>query len=51
MRAVDRGVRLEGVDFALVVVDADDLVAHFGEAYVAYKRRVWMILPLPPGRE
>jgi methanethiol S-methyltransferase len=27
-----------------------DLVAHFGETYVVYRKRVWMILPLPPSR-
>ena len=26
-----------------------DMVARYGEEYLAYKRRVWMLLPLPRG--
>lgn len=27
-----------------------DLARHFGEKYLEYRRRVWMLLPLPRGR-
>ena len=33
-----------------IFLEERDLVAHFGETYVAYRRRVWMIVPLPPSR-
>lgn len=33
-----------------IFLEERDLVAHFGETYVVYRRRVWMIVPLPPSR-
>lgn len=33
-----------------IFLEERDLVAHFGETYVVYRKRVWMILPLPPSR-
>ena len=37
--------------FIGIFLEERDLVAHFGQTYIAYRRRVSMILPLPPGRE
>lgn len=36
--------------YMLVAISLEerDLVSHFGEPYVLYRQRVWMILPLPP---
>jgi protein-S-isoprenylcysteine O-methyltransferase Ste14 len=36
--------------YMLVAISLEerDLVSHFGDAYVVYRQRVWMILPLPP---
>jgi protein-S-isoprenylcysteine O-methyltransferase Ste14 len=36
--------------FLGILLEERDLVAHFGETYVRYRARVWMILPLPPRR-
>jgi protein-S-isoprenylcysteine O-methyltransferase Ste14 len=37
--------------FIGIFLEERDLVAHFGETYLVYRRRVSMIVPLPPGRE
>jgi protein-S-isoprenylcysteine O-methyltransferase Ste14 len=34
--------------FIGIFLEERDLVGYFGDAYVAYRKRVWMILPLPP---
>jgi protein-S-isoprenylcysteine O-methyltransferase Ste14 len=39
-----------GYVFIGIFLEERDLVAHFGDTYIAYRRRVSMILPLPPGR-
>lgn len=31
-----------------ISLEERDLVTHFGDTYVLYRQRVWMILPLPP---
>ena len=36
--------------FIGIFLEERDLVAHFGDTYLAYRRRVSMILPLPPGK-
>ena len=36
--------------FIGILLEERDLIAHFGGAYVAYRERVWMILPIPPRR-
>lgn len=36
--------------FIGMFLEERDLVAHFGETYIAYRRRVSMIIPLPPGK-
>lgn len=36
--------------FVGILLEERDLVAHFGESYVVYRKTVWMILPLPPSR-
>ncbi|MBV8976274.1 MAG: isoprenylcysteine carboxylmethyltransferase family protein [Alphaproteobacteria bacterium] len=36
--------------FIGIFLEERDLVAYFGDTYVAYRRRVWMILPWPPSR-
>jgi methanethiol S-methyltransferase len=39
-----------GYIFIGILLEERDLVAHFGEAYITYRARVWMIVPLPPRR-
>jgi protein-S-isoprenylcysteine O-methyltransferase Ste14 len=39
-----------GYIFVGIYLEERDLVAHFGETYVVYRQRVWMIFPLPPSR-
>jgi protein-S-isoprenylcysteine O-methyltransferase Ste14 len=39
-----------GYMLAAIQFEEHDLIAVFGETYVAYKRRVSMIIPLPPGK-
>ena len=34
--------------FIGIFLEERDLVTHFGDTYVQYRRRVWMLLPLPP---
>jgi protein-S-isoprenylcysteine O-methyltransferase Ste14 len=36
--------------FIGIFLEERDLVAYFGDTYIAYRKRVSMILPLPPGR-
>ena len=36
-----------GYIFIGIFLEERDLVAHFGETYVAYRKRVSMIVPLP----
>jgi protein-S-isoprenylcysteine O-methyltransferase Ste14 len=40
-----------GYIFIGIFLEERDLVAHFGDTYIAYRRRVSMIVPLPPRRE
>ena len=37
--------------FIGMFLEERELVAQFGESYIAYRRRVSMIIPLPPGRD
>ena len=39
-----------GYIFIGIFLEERDLVAHFGQTYIAYRERVWMILPLPKRR-
>jgi protein-S-isoprenylcysteine O-methyltransferase Ste14 len=39
-----------GYIFIGIFLEERDLVAHFGDTYIAYRKRVSMILPLPPSR-
>lgn len=39
-----------GYIFLGIFLEERDLVACFGETYVVYRKRVWMIVPLPPSR-
>jgi protein-S-isoprenylcysteine O-methyltransferase Ste14 len=39
-----------GYIFAAIFLEERDLVAQFGETYIVYRKRVWMIVPLPPSR-
>jgi protein-S-isoprenylcysteine O-methyltransferase Ste14 len=39
-----------GYVFIGIFLEERDLVSHFGETYVVYRKSVWMILPLPPSR-
>jgi protein-S-isoprenylcysteine O-methyltransferase Ste14 len=34
--------------FIGILLEERDLVGYFGDTYVQYRRRVWMIIPLPP---
>jgi protein-S-isoprenylcysteine O-methyltransferase Ste14 len=39
-----------GYIFVGIWFEERDLVDYFGETYIAYRKRVWMIFPLPPSR-
>ena len=43
-------VATTGYIFIGIFLEERDLVAYFGEIYVAYRKRVSMIVPLPPSR-
>jgi protein-S-isoprenylcysteine O-methyltransferase Ste14 len=34
--------------FIGILLEEHDLVGYFGDTYIQYRRRVWMIIPLPP---
>jgi len=34
--------------FIGILLEERDLVGYFGDTYIQYRRRVWMIIPLPP---